>query len=212
MKGFNEESDLKWGLCFELLFRLLDGKQNWFEAGVCVHLGGSRGWGFCFQFPGPPVRRRLPYPSPLHSPDNQSLCRADHLRCGVLTEGYRNLQGPSTKTWMLKPELWALSNTKWGCPERYPEANTYISVQKPQWGRVCWAGSLEEVKWSQIKRLPSLLGKGKTHPFCRENPLLQLSRVPEINIVWTWAHNQRSPQRMWERTTDESQKKPKQQN
>ena len=56
---------------------------------VCMWVPGlgCGGGGSCFQFPGPQIRWWLPYPSTPHSPDNQSLCKADHLTSGVLTEG-----------------------------------------------------------------------------------------------------------------------------
>lgn len=152
---------------------------------VCA-FGWQQGMGVLLPVSWPPVRWRLPYPSPLHSPDNQSLCRADHLRCGPHRR-LQKLQGPSTKTWMLKPELWALSNTKWGCPERYPEANTPHQVQKPQWGRDK-GGFPEEVMGLRLRGSQVFFGKGKTHPFCREN-LYYSSQESRDKHRQTWAHN-----------------------
>ena len=152
--------------------------------GRCVCACGCWGWGAggcsCFQFPGPQIRWWLPYPSTPHSPDNQSLCKADHLTSGVLTEGYRNLQGPLNKNLNTETKAVSIKEPKDGLTLRpIPTSVWRNHTRAVCGGLVPW----KRLKWSQMKWFPSLLSKSKTYPFCRENPLLQLSGFPQLNIM-----------------------------
>lgn len=120
----------------------------------------------------------LLHPSCPHSPHNQS--RAGHLVCDVLTEGNGNLQGSPNKK---NPE----AETKAMSIKQHKNGVTLRPAPTPVWGNhtvdtctgpVPW----KRLKWSQIKRLPTL-GKSKAHAFCREHPLLQLPGFPEINVT-----------------------------
>ena len=136
---------------------------------VCMWVPGLGCWGGVgLLFPGPQIRWWLPYPSPPHSPDNQSLCKADHLMSGVLT-GYRNLQGPLNKTLNAESKAVSIKEPKDGVTLRLTPTSVWRNHTRAACGGlVPW----KRLKWSQIKRLPSLLSKSKTHPFCRENPVL----------------------------------------
>lgn len=149
-------------------------KTNWFKAGVCVYVVGR---GSCLQLRGPQIRWQLLHPSCPHSPNNQS--RADHLVCDVLTEGNGNLQGsPNKKNPEAETKAMSSKQHKNGVLRPAPTPVWRNDTVDTCTGPVPW----KRLKWSQIKRLPTL-GKSKAHPFCREHPLLQLPGFPEINIT-----------------------------
>ena len=126
---------------------------------MCVHVGAGVGVrGGRFLFPGPRIRWWLPYPSPPHSPYNQSLCKADHLTSGVLTEGYRNLQGPLNKTLNAETKAESIKEPKDGVTLRPTPTSVWRNHTRAACGGlVPW----KRLKWSQIKRLQVFLAKAK---------------------------------------------------